>query len=201
MAKVLVLSTDHDEAMRVLAQYATALIGEAGSHTTAHLHAKPAAESRARLAAGRDEALFVFLHGRKRPLGIVDRDGIVVDRRSIGLLAGRMVCGTCYSLDALADEAVERHGATIIGYAGELELVADEDHQSYAVAMMEAVLAPHRKLLSGATAGTAAAAARAAYVALAKAWFKDGGAGVPLSLFMRVNARRVGVRGEVDRTI
>lgn len=127
MAKVLVLSTDHDDAMRVLAQYAVALLGEVGSHMAAHLHARPAAEARARLAASRDEALFVFLHGRKRPLGIVDRDGTVVDRRSIELLAGRVVCGTCYSLDALADEAVERHGATIVGYAGELELVADED--------------------------------------------------------------------------
>lgn len=67
--------------------------------------------------------------------------------------------------------------------------------------MMGAVLAPHRKLLSGATAGMAAAAARAAYTALAKAWFKSGGSSIPLSLFMRINARRVGVRGEADRTI
>jgi hypothetical protein len=203
MAKALVVSTDHDDTMRVMARYAAALVDEAGVVVAAHLHARPAAEARARLANGSDDSIFVFLHGRKRPLGIVDHHGsAVVDRRTIELLARRLVCGTCYSLDGLADRAVAEHAATIIGYTGELFVVVGDDYAAYAAAMMEAVLAPHRKLLSGASAGTAAAAARAAYIRLAEAWYKDGtAAGVTLSMVMRMNARRVGVRGEAGRTM
>jgi molybdopterin converting factor small subunit len=173
MTEVLIVSGRDgagDAVLDVLAACATACAAEAGARLAGHLHDQPVDVMRRELEAKLRIAFFVFLHGRRRPPGIVDRQKrgrSVVDARTLRLLADRIVCGTCYSLGELGQRAASEHGATVIGYAEELQVVVDVD---YAAEFREAVLTATRELLAGATAAVAAEATRRAYGRLAKEW-------------------------------
>lgn len=202
MPKALVISTEpeYDPAMRVLAGYARTLAQEVGIDAAACLHDLPAAAIRAKLQALNGEAVFCFLHGRDTSPWIVDGDeAAVVDAGSMDLLARRVVCGTCYSLNGFADEAVGSHGATVIGYDGAMRVIVDPDH---AADVSDAVLTAPRSLLAGATAGAAMEAARDAYWALADHWYgTPGGAGPVLASFVAWNAEAIGIKGDAAVTI
>jgi hypothetical protein len=144
------------------------------------------------LGTNGSDDIFFFLHGRDQPAGVIDGSGTaVIDQSTISLLKSRTVCGTCYSLDDLAILAVA-HGATIIGYTGEMLIPLDPP---YVQEMESAALAPHRSLMAGQNAQIAASSGSQEYSDVATRWFKNGTfTGVVHSALAEANAQAIGNR-------
>jgi hypothetical protein len=152
----------------VLAKYADTIAKEGGMKVVTHLHGTAATIIQANLNTHQTVAVFFFLHGRKQPFGVVDGNGAsVIDQATVNLLSSRTVCGTCYSLNSLADQVVHL-GGTVIGYDGEWAVPMTPRH---AAEMEQAALAAHRLLLAGGTVRDAIAEAENCYRKMARAWF------------------------------
>jgi hypothetical protein len=199
MPRVFVVSATDDEVTRALDGYARSWVRNARKHTSRHSRNERAERIRELLAANRKDVVFFFLHGRKSPAGIVDHHGaVVVGEPTAELLASRLICGTCYSLDGFAGLAVARRG-TVIGYKG-YQWVPQDPRR--AREMQDAALAAHRALLRGQDAESAANSARREYQAVADMWSRDGTfEGQVLSSYAISNSKAVGFKGVAGRTI
>jgi hypothetical protein len=152
----------------VLAGYAKTIFSEGKVRVKAHLHRKASGAIQATLSTNKAEAIFFFLHGRKQPFGVLDDYGMpVIDQATVGLLRSRTVCGTCFSLNSLADQVVSL-GGTVIGYDGEWAVPTIPQH---AAEMEEGALAVHRRLFAGGTVGDAVVEAESRYREIARTWF------------------------------
>jgi hypothetical protein len=194
-----VVSATDDEVTRALDGYARSWVRNARRQTSRHSRNERAERIRELLAANRKDAVFFFLHGRKSPAGIVDQHGAaVVGKPTAELLASRLICGTCYSLDGFAALAVARRG-TVIGYKG-FQWVPHDPRR--AREMQDAALAAHRALLRGQDAESAAKSAWREYQAVADMWSRDGTfEGQVLSSYAISNSKAVGFKGVAGRTI
>jgi len=197
MSDVLVISSEHDEVTRTLDYYARCYVRDARSLRTFHLRGERPPRIHEVLRANRDAAMFLFLHGRLAPAGVVvgHREEEVIGKRTADLLRSRVICGTCYSLNGFADMAVAR-GGTVIGYDGEMFVPTK---QRRAREMMEAALAAHHALKANETAGRAAESARDAYRNLADVWYNTQTIeGQVHAAVANANADAVGFKGAAN---
>jgi hypothetical protein len=167
MSNVIVASADNDPVTRALSSYALALVP---NPQVMHLHNQAAPGIVSAISSNSSQYVFFFLHGRDNPPAVLDHLGApVVEDTTIGLLASRTVCATCFSLNGLATHAAN-FNVTIVGYNGAMLIPLD---QPYVQEMENAALAAHRQLLSGKTAPDAAAEARSRYMDVALRWYSQ----------------------------
>jgi hypothetical protein len=156
---MLVIFTNYDQVSAVLKDCALQLVRKGNGRRTVKL-GPPHSDSKGvqkTLMASQSVTLFYFGHGELPPRGLVAQDmkpGI--HSKNLDLLKNRLVCATsCYSAQSLA-AASKRHGATVIGYRGEM-MVSFRDNDRKL--QKRCILAAAMSLLAGNDAATAIKAA------------------------------------------
>lgn len=160
---MLVIFTNYDQVSAVLQDCALQLVKEVNGSLTVKL-GPPHSDSRGvqeTLRESKNVALFYFGHGELPPKGLVAQDmkpGI--HSKNLDLLKNRLVFATsCYSAQSLA-AASKRHGATVIGYRGEMMVSFRGKDRKL---QKKCILAAAMSLLAGNDAATAVKAAMNAY--------------------------------------
>ncbi len=147
---MIILYTEYDRVTSVLATYARRLNAEIGANMSDLLEPPTTADARHAegILAGNPAPLFFFGHGTH--VGLIAQDGVVIDfNKDPHLLSKRLVCATCcQSAVALAKDAA-RHGATVVGYSGNVwvSLVPP-----YSQMLEDCLLAGPRALIAGESA-------------------------------------------------
>jgi hypothetical protein len=160
---MIIVWTEYDEATEVLAECAEQLVAEAGSRVANAM--KPANAVRldieAALTSNKTDMVFLFGHGTPNPGEYLGNDGTpALDRASVALLAGRVVCGTfCSSVDGLGEHAAGAR-ARFLGYRGELWVPFEAPYSS---TFLDCGLAGPRALVGGASVESARGASESAY--------------------------------------
>jgi len=164
---MLVIFTDYDRVSKILKTCAVRLVGKADSRVRAKLGPPLSKAAAVRQALTKDKgvAFFFFGHGELPPRGLIAQDQVsAVHSKNLALLKDRLVlAASCYSAQSLAG-AAKRHGATVIGYYGELRVSyrpGGRKHQA------KCVLAAALSLLDGGDAVTASQAAVAEFYKVA----------------------------------
>jgi hypothetical protein len=193
---MLVIFTGYDQVSEVLKDCALQLIKKANGRLTLKLGPPDSDSKRVNqtLMARQKVTLFYFGHGELPPKGLVAQDmkpGIYA--RNLGLLKNRLVFATsCYSAQSLA-AAAEKHGATVIGYRGQMMVsfrVKDRRLQK------TCILAAALSLLAGKDAATAMKAAIDAYNSAADKFIRGNAEdSVIASAVYRVNAQAMELAG------
>jgi hypothetical protein len=165
----------------------------------AHLHNSDADQIDTIVSAEDTRGIFVFLHGSKKPFGVVSHRGDLIFGKGSGRsFQRRIVCGTCYSLNGFG-AMVAKNSGTVIGYDGQLQLPTNAERSAQ---MAPAVLAAHRALNDNRSAGEAIGTARTEYNSVADRWCSEGTVeGQVLAAVAIMNSSKIGVRGRVVATL
>jgi hypothetical protein len=152
---VLIIFTGYDRVSKILMACALALAKKAARRVKTELGppSSSAEVIQRTLAREPDSPLFFFGHGELSPKGLVGQDQTsAVHARNLNLLRNRLVVATsCYSAQSLAGAAQE-HGATVIGYEGELWISLRSKDR---LPQKRCVLAAAMAMLGGANASSA----------------------------------------------
>ena len=196
MARVVVVSCDHDPIVRTLYAYANAFIGSSSPGDVLHFHNARDQEILDAVAASEIRGIFVFLHGKKRPPGVINQN-LIFDEGAEALFNNRIFCGTCYSLNAFSIIVVRNYG-TVIGYKGELWVPLKSGRANE---MAQALLVVHETLRENGNAKQAAENAASTYRAVADKWMSEGTIeGQVFAAFAITNSERIGVKGNEGAT-
>jgi hypothetical protein len=194
---MLVIFTDYDQVSKVLKACALQLVRTANGHIKVKL-GPPVSRAAAvcqTLTEEKNIALFYFGHGELPPKGLIAQDQIsAVHAKNLALLKNRLVfAASCYSAQSLAG-AAKKHGATVIGYQGELKVsFRRQDRKLQTECVLSAALA----LLSGADAATAARAAVSAFDRAASTLIEGNAEDrVIASIVYRSNAQAIRLAGK-----
>src|SRR5271156_3269109 len=193
---MLVIFTGYDQVSEVLKDCALQLIKKANGRLTLKLGPPYSDSTRVNqtLMAQRKVTLFYFGHGELPPKGLVAQDmkpGIYA--KNLALLKNRLVFATsCYSAQSLP-AAAEKHGATVIGYRGQMMVsFREKDRKLQKACVLSAALS----LLAGNDAATAIKAATDAYNSAADRFIRGNAEdSVIASAVYRVNAQAVELAG------
>ena len=199
MPNVVVLSSDHDAVTRTLHTYALDYIAGTPVNTAQHLHNAESNQIHEAVADPDVRGVFVFLHGSKTPIGFLSHAGALILGHAIArTFRNRIVCGTCYSLNAFGT-MVTRNQGTVIGYKGQLMVPTKTNR---AREMTSAMLSVHRTLQANRSATEAFNTAVMEYRTVADRWGAEGTIeGQVLAAFANMNSSRVGVKGNFSATL
>jgi hypothetical protein len=199
MPRVVVVSCDYDAVTQTLHSYATDFIASSTAGDALHFHDGQDKDILDAVADRQVRGIFVFLHGNKRPAGVINQKGrVILGNGTAKIFSGRIICGTCYSLNALAGIVVRNHG-TVVGYNGELMVPLNP---ARAREMANAMLAAHKTLRANGNAKQAADEARREYRAVTDSWTSELTIeGQVLAAFGNMNSERIGVKGNVRATL
>jgi hypothetical protein len=193
---MLVIFTRYDQVSEVLKDCALQLIKKANGRVTLKLGPPYSDSTRViqTLKEQQEVALFYFGHGELPPNGLVAQDlkpGVY--GRNLRLLKNRLVfASSCYSAQSLA-AAAERHGATVIGYRGQMMVSFREKDRKLQKAC---VLAAALELLGGKDTATAIKAATDAYSKAADKFIKGNAEdSLIASAVYQVNAQAIELAG------
>lgn len=150
---MIIIYTEYDEVTGILAGYARQFGSELGAKVSKLLAAPDTADAEQAQAelASNSAPFFFFGHGMRS--GLIAQNGAIIDfSGQPHLLARRLVCATCcYSTVALA-AAVAEHGATVVGYDGEVAIFLTPP---YSTLLEDCLLAGPRALVDGKSADEA----------------------------------------------
>ena len=193
---MLVIFTNYDQVSAVLKDCAVQLVKRGNGKITAKLGPPHSDSERVQktLMATENVTLFYFGHGELPPRGLVAQDmkpGIHV--KNLNLLKNRLVFATsCYSAQSLA-AASKKHGATIIGYRGEMMVSFRNNDRKL---QKQCILAAAMSLLAGNDAATAIKAAIKAYSDAAEKLIKENVEDSTIaSAVYQINARALELSG------
>lgn len=198
---MLVLYTDYDPIVAVLARCADRFVAEHKTIVTASLDPAAAAwaDPHAWTRAVPDVPLLFFGHGLPdtRPAGFVAQtQNPFCDAAEAGVLAGRLVCGVCCFSGRVGDHSLA-HGATLLGYRGPLDVVI---RPKYADLLADCVLSGLRVVATGGTVGAAYRVTRAAFYAAAQNLLSGDALDCLVSAKFENNANQLEVVGDHGRT-
>jgi hypothetical protein len=199
MPAIVVLSSDNDNVTQTMYGYARQFMELGLAADIAHLHNSDANQIDTSVSAEETRGIFVFLHGSKKPFGVVSHRGDLIFGRGSGRsFRRRIVCGTCHSLNGFG-AMVAKNSGTVIGYDGELQLPTNAERSAQ---MASAVLAAHKALNGNRSAGEAMGTARMEYNLVADRWSSEGTVeGQVLAAVAIMNSSRIGVKGSRNATL
>jgi hypothetical protein len=200
MPRVVVVSSDHDSVTQTLHSYAADFVASSKAGDALHFHNREDKSILDAVANREVKGIFVFLHGSKRPPGVINQNGhVIFGDGATEIFNGRIFCGTCYSLNAFGKVVAQNRG-TVVGYKG--ELMVPFNNPKRANEMAKAVLAVHKTLRENGDAKRAADTARDEYRAIADRWTREGTIeGQVFAAFINMNSERIGVKGNVRSTL
>jgi hypothetical protein len=150
---MIILYTDYDPVTSVLASYARRLNEEVGAKVSKLLAPPDGADTQHAEAELADNPAPFFFFGHGNRSGLIAQDHATIDfNKTPHLLSDRLVCATCCQSTVALAAAAANHGATIVGYSGDLAVFLNPP---YSHLMEDCLLSGPRALVSGKSAAEA----------------------------------------------